>query len=60
MKIEDIKGYRETYQQWMEKQAEINSTETLLTKLELEATELKRQLDNYRQQQNNGNSNSKN
>ncbi|MEJ6485396.1 hypothetical protein N0Y54_29495 [Nostoc punctiforme UO1] len=50
MKIKDSKAYRETYQQWMDKQTEINKTEARLTDLEREAAELKQQIDNYKQQ----------
>ncbi|NQE35202.1 hypothetical protein [Microcoleus asticus] len=50
MKIKDNKAYRETYQKWMDKQAEINTTEEKLTNLEKEATELRQQLENYKQQ----------
>ncbi|MEG4577972.1 hypothetical protein QUA56_35800 [Microcoleus sp. N3A4] len=50
VKIKDSKAYRETYQQWMDKQTEINKTEARLTDLEREAAELKQQIDNYKQQ----------
>ncbi|MEG4028144.1 MULTISPECIES: hypothetical protein [unclassified Microcoleus] len=54
MKSKDSKAYREVYQQWMEKQAEINRLEIQLAALEREATNLKQQLDNYKQQKSNG------
>lgn len=52
MKIANSKNYREIYQKWMEKQAEINQLETQLSNLEKEATDLKKQLDNYKRQKN--------
>ncbi|MEG4160449.1 hypothetical protein QUA06_28170 [Microcoleus sp. POL8_C6] len=54
VKSKDSKAYREVYQQWMEKQAEINRLEIQLAALEREATNLKQQLDNYKQQKSNG------
>ncbi|MGL5927107.1 hypothetical protein [Chroococcidiopsis sp.] len=48
MKITDAQMYREIYEKWMAKQAEINTAEALLHRLESEATALKQQLDDYR------------
>lgn len=46
----DNKTYREIYQKWMDKQAEINKVEAQLSKLQREASQLWQQLDKHKRE----------